>query len=179
MSTYRNDEPAPRKGENALDEAAAIVGLGRVVSQFRCSRPACHRAILAGPGALAGAIVLLVFVLFSRPTVDPRLLVLVPVAATGLHGCIRLASLLATRLQIHEHGLVLRDLDGVRAIHFTAVRAVRGATPVRGATSVRRATEPLTLDLVHGESLALPEGLERAADARELIELAIAAAPAS
>lgn len=152
-----------------MDEAAEMVGLGPVLASWHARRELILGSFFAGPvlGALslwrfAGPILDLVA---GCPTPDPRRFLWGIGLLLGVVATLTLAALVRLRIHLHERGLVVRTMDGVRAFSWAAVRGVQS----RGRGSFGGWIEVLQVALVHGERLRIV-GLSELALLRALIE---------
>lgn len=158
---------AARTGEMA--EAAIAVNLGPVVGCWRARRSWLVVTGLLAVAAMAVSIWRLGSVagqlLGGAPGTDLTGLLWVMGLVVGVASTIAFAALALLRVHLHEHGLVVQSIDGVRAIAWEAIRSVQR----RSGRLFGVPVEALELVLVHGEVLRIV-GLEELPLLAALIE---------
>lgn len=138
-----------------MAEAAEAVSLGPVVGRWEASRSLVVATGLVSIAMLGASIwrlaVAIHQLLAGAPGTSAWGLVWGMGLVAGVVATIAFAALAWARVHVHEHGLVVRALDGVRALTWEAVRAVR----CRSGALLGARVDVLELDLVHGEVIRL------------------------
>lgn len=138
-----------------MAEAAQAVSLGPVLGRWEASRSLLVAMGLVSVATLGASIwrlsLAIHWFLASAPGARRWGLVWGLGLILGVGATIAFAALALLRVHVHEHGLVVRSIDGVRALTWEAIRLVRHRSGVFFGVPV----DLLELDLVHGEVIRL------------------------
>lgn len=159
MGSSHGDRPmtvvAPPRPDADMDEAAEQVGLGEVAACFRAERWLFLPALLGGPvlGAVSiwqcGRVVR--GLLQSESSGDVRGLFWITGLLCACAATLALVTLWRLRIHVHEHGMVVRSIDGIRAFEWSAVRSAASYE----SRILGERLELLEIVLAHGEVLRI------------------------